>query len=38
MAVIADAEGIRGQLRRAAKQQIDDWLLQLQAAGAPPEK
>ena len=38
MAVIADAEGIRGQLRRAAKQQIDAWLLQLQAAGTPPEK
>jgi hypothetical protein len=33
VALIAEAEGIRGQLRRAAKAQIDAWLLQLKAAG-----
>ncbi|HCH63972.1 MAG: hypothetical protein CL927_17730 [Deltaproteobacteria bacterium] len=34
-ALIAEAEGIRGQLRRAAKAQIDTWILALKAAGEP---
>ena len=37
VALIAEVEGIRGQLRRAVKAQIDAWIEQLRSAGARSE-